>query len=57
VYYIPDKNTLPKFLKTIVKKGDILITMGAGDIWKYGEEFLKQQSHVSVAGKNERTKK
>jgi UDP-N-acetylmuramate-alanine ligase len=25
-----------------VKAGDIVITMGAGDIWKYGEEFLNQ---------------
>ena len=35
---------IPAFLKTIVKSGDIVITMGAGDIWKYGEEFLKQYS-------------
>lgn len=42
VHYIPDKKMLPGFLKSIVKKGDIVITMGAGDIWKFGEEFLKQ---------------
>lgn len=39
-HYIPDKKQVPAFLKSIVKKGDIVITMGAGDIWKYGEEFL-----------------
>ncbi len=41
VYYIQDKKQIPLFLKTITKDGDIVITMGAGDIYKYGEEFLK----------------
>jgi UDP-N-acetylmuramate--alanine ligase len=41
VHYIPDKKQIPAFLKSIVKSGDIVVTMGAGDIWKYGEEFLK----------------
>jgi UDP-N-acetylmuramate--alanine ligase len=44
VHYVSDKKQVPAFLKTIVKSGDIVITMGAGDIWKYGEEFLKQYS-------------
>ena len=38
--YLPDKKQVPIHLRTIVKPGDIIITMGAGDIWKYGEEFL-----------------
>jgi UDP-N-acetylmuramate--alanine ligase len=42
VHYVSDKNKIPVFLKSIVKSGDIVITMGAGDIWKYGEEFLNQ---------------
>jgi UDP-N-acetylmuramate--alanine ligase len=42
VHYVPDKKEIPAFLKSIVKSGDIVITMGAGDIWKYGEEFLNQ---------------
>ena len=42
VIYEPDKNKLPDLLKTIVKKDDIVITMGAGDIWKYGEQFVEQ---------------
>lgn len=44
VHYISDKKQVPTFLKSVVKKGDIVVTMGAGDIWKYGEEFLKQYS-------------
>src|ERR1051326_4333165 len=42
VYYVPDKKMLPAALSKITKANDIVITMGAGDIWKYGEESLKQ---------------
>lgn len=42
VHYVPDKKQVPQALRKIVRKGDIVITMGAGDVWKYGEEFLKQ---------------
>lgn len=41
VYYEPDKTKIPDLLKSIYKKGDIIITMGAGDIWKYGEKFVE----------------
>jgi len=46
VHYVPDKKEVPAFLKSIVKSGDIVITMGAGDIWKYGEEFLNQVKNM-----------
>lgn len=42
VHYVPDKKNVSSFLLKTAKKGDIVITMGAGDIWKYGEEYLKQ---------------
>jgi len=42
VYYVPDKKQVPQFLQSIVKSGDIVVTMGAGDIWKFGDEFLKK---------------
>lgn len=42
VHYVQDKTKLPSKLKEIVKEGDIVITMGAGDIYTYGEEFVKQ---------------
>jgi UDP-N-acetylmuramate--alanine ligase len=40
VHYVPDKNAIPKFLMDIKQPGDIIITMGAGDIWKFGEAFI-----------------
>ena len=41
VHYIEDKSELPSKLNKIAKKGDIIITMGAGDIYKYGEQFVE----------------
>jgi UDP-N-acetylmuramate--alanine ligase len=41
VHYVPDKKDVPAFLVRTCKKGDIVITMGAGDIWKFGEEFVR----------------
>ncbi len=40
VHYVPDKTKIPAFLASIARKGDMIITMGAGDIWKFGEEFV-----------------
>lgn len=40
--HIPDKNVM---IETIMKKlrpGDLFITIGAGDVWKAGEEILKR---------------
>lgn len=42
VHYVPDKKAVPDFLMKIQRTGDIIITMGAGDIWKYGEEFIRK---------------
>jgi UDP-N-acetylmuramate--alanine ligase len=41
-YYLAEKKEVPAMLMKIAKPNDIVITMGAGDIWKSGEEFLKQ---------------
>jgi UDP-N-acetylmuramate--alanine ligase len=39
VQYVANKNELPEKLSQLVQPGDIVITMGAGDIYKYGEAF------------------
>jgi len=41
VFYIKNKNDIANFLSEIRKNGDIIVTMGAGDIWKFGETFVK----------------
>lgn len=42
VTYIADRNDLPDHLAGIVKEGDIVITLGAGNIWQAGEELVKK---------------
>ncbi len=41
VFYEPDKTKIPELLNQIYKPGDIVITLGAGDIWKFGEKFVE----------------
>jgi len=40
VEYVADKTRVPEFLMHAKQPGDIIITMGAGDIWRFGEEFI-----------------
>ena len=42
VHYISDKTLLPNKLNEIIRDGDIVITMGAGDIYKYNQNFVDQ---------------
>lgn len=42
VVYVEDKNEVHERLKEIVKPGDIIITMGAGDIYKSGDRFVEE---------------
>ncbi|WP_350356700.1 UDP-N-acetylmuramate--L-alanine ligase [Fodinibius salsisoli] len=42
VHYVENKEELPAKLKKIVEPGDVIITMGAGDIYKYGEAFVDE---------------
>lgn len=42
VVYVEDKNEVSDRLKDIVKDGDIIITMGAGDIYRSGETFVEE---------------
>ncbi|HLR32019.1 MAG TPA: cyanophycin synthetase, partial [Fodinibius sp.] len=42
VHYIENKKELPARLKKMVQPGDVIITMGAGDIYKYSELFAEE---------------
>jgi len=42
VTYIPDRLALPDHLAGVIKEGDIVITMGAGNIWQAGEELVQR---------------
>lgn len=40
-HYLPDFESAKEFLQQTCKKGDMLITMGAGDVFKLGEMLVK----------------
>ncbi len=42
VVYIADKGEIADHAMTVLKKGDLLITLGAGDVWKVGERILEK---------------
>ena len=41
VVYIEDRKDVAKYLKEIVRDGDLVISMGAGDIYRSGEELVE----------------
>jgi UDP-N-acetylmuramate--alanine ligase len=48
VHYVADKQQVAESLKELVEPGDIIITMGAGDIYKMGEEFAQWLEETKV---------
>ncbi len=44
VNYVPPTQDLLPILRDNIEPGDLLLTMGAGDIWKVGEAFLEESS-------------
>ncbi len=41
IVHVPSLLDIPDYLVKISRKGDIIITMGAGDVYRVGEEFIK----------------
>lgn len=42
VIYVEGFKKAVSYLEEILKEGDVLITMGAGDVWKVGEQILSE---------------
>ncbi len=45
VTYLPDFDDIVEHLLSIAKPTDVIITQGAGNVWKIGEEFLKRSGY------------
>jgi UDP-N-acetylmuramate--alanine ligase len=42
VTYVPEKKDVVEILERCLNPGDLLVTMGAGDVVKFGEEYLRR---------------
>jgi UDP-N-acetylmuramate--alanine ligase len=40
VYYIPQQDDIPRVLHAFSERGDVVLTLGAGDVSRAGEELL-----------------
>ena len=38
-FFLDDIEDINPFLANIVKRNDMVLTMGAGTIWRYGQKF------------------
>ena len=50
--YIKGREAIVEYLLTIVKPGDLVLTLGAGDVWKAGVELLEvisQQENLKAS--------
>jgi UDP-N-acetylmuramate--alanine ligase len=48
VTFEPDKARIPDLLAALVRPGDLVFTLGAGDVWRVGEEYLKRLAAEGV---------
>lgn len=45
VYYVENRNILTNLIQSLKKPGDIIITMGAGDVWKINKKLKELLKH------------
>ncbi|HSH70933.1 MAG TPA: UDP-N-acetylmuramate--L-alanine ligase [Deferrisomatales bacterium] len=46
VTYLPDLESLPERLQTLLNPGDLVVTLGAGNVWQVGVELLRRLQGV-----------
>lgn len=48
VKFIPDKTAIAAHIRYIMTPGDMIITLGAGDIWKVGREIISDHKDAKL---------
>ncbi len=41
-HYVGDREAAVDHLLSVVNEGDIVITLGAGNVWQVGEDFIRR---------------
>ena len=47
VVYLPHRNDVVEFLAREVRQGDLVLTMGCGDVWMLGDAALERIEEAS----------
>ena len=47
IEYIAERDAILGYLDAEMKEADTLLTLGAGNVWKIGEEFLRMKNERS----------
>jgi UDP-N-acetylmuramate--alanine ligase len=51
VTYIPEREKIVEHMLSVLQKGDLMITLGAGDVWKLGEQVVERLKHLDHGNK------
>ena len=49
IYYIKTLDKLEKTLDNFRQPGDMIITLGAGNIWRYAESYMSHLQEIEAA--------
>jgi len=52
VHHVPDKEDLPDELYRLTQEDDVVLMMGAGDIWRYSRAFVERLAEPTEAAPN-----
>lgn len=47
VHYVRDRELMPEYVANLVRDGDVVLTLGAGDIWRYSRKLVDALSTSS----------
>lgn len=50
VHYVPDKADLATYVTGLLKPGDVVVAMGAGDIWRSSRELMERIQAAAAEG-------
>jgi UDP-N-acetylmuramate--alanine ligase len=51
VTYIPEREKIVEHMLSVLQKGDLMITLGAGDVWKLGEQVVERLQYMNHGNK------
>jgi len=49
VYYVPNLDDIAEHLDNIVQPGDMVLTIGAGTIWRYSDSYFEHLKTLEAA--------